>query len=98
MLDSSQSTAYHIQTLMSQKIPSGNEDEQQNQSQPQASSSNALDVQRNQLLAQSNMAEAELQRETEGLIQQMREEASNGTLPEYGKKIIDVLINYQGKI
>ena len=56
------------------------------------------DVQRRQLLAQSKKEEAELQKETEDLIQKMHEEASAGQIPEYGKKIIDVLLNYQGKV
>lgn len=47
-------------------------------------------------MAQANKEEAELQKETEVLIEKMHEQASVGEIPEFGKKIIDVLQNYQG--
>lgn len=61
-----------------------------------SSSTSAREVQRRQLMIQSKKQEAEVQKETETLIRQMHEQASLGEIPEYGKKIIDVLLHYQG--
>ena len=54
-------------------------------------------MQRRQLNANTKAQEAELQRETEVLIEKMGVQATNGNIPEYGRSIIDVLMNYQGK-
>lgn len=123
-LDSSQSTAYHLQGLMSQRSldldaeqqqqqqqsatsqqqqPTTSQQQQptasqqQQQLQPTSSSTNFRDLKAQQVLAQASKDEADLQRETEVLIQNMHEQASREEIPEFGKRIIEVLQNYQGK-
>lgn len=56
---------------------------------------NLREIQRRQHVSKE---EAQLQKETEGLIKQMHDQACEGEIPEYGKKIIEVLMNYQGNI
>ena len=102
MLDSSQSTAFHLQGLISQRIQEKDDQQQQQQQQkptskgvPRSSTMNFREMHRKQ---QASKDEVELQKQTEKLIQDMHDEASAGNIPEYGKRIIDVLLNYQGKI
>lgn len=102
-LDATQETAYCLQKLMSQKQQNDALRETQNSQMNLVIAATSKpphfrDLQRKQLAVTSKDQETELQAETEGLIDKMREQASSGNIPEYGQAIIDVLRNYQGNI
>lgn len=97
----SQSTAYHLQNLVTQLNEAtydvGDAQHQQQQQQPSAKK-NKAPPRSMQLSSKARKDEADLQKETHELIQRMREQANVGEIPEYGKRIIDVLLHYQGKL
>lgn len=88
-----------MRELLSQKNSHDTNKEKLNSksdSQSRSQCRNAREVQRKKMTANVHAQEAEQQRETEVLIERMRDQASNGNIPQYGQTIIDVLMNYQG--
>lgn len=101
-LDATQTTAYKLKDLLSKKKSDDVFKEQQKptfiyDSRSRTKTQNIRDIQRKQLAAYTKAQEADMQKETGDLIERMREQAVEGNIPEYGKSIIEVLMNYQGK-
>lgn len=84
--------------MISQRQYSGDIQIEQKLPHPNAKASRTIPTLRElKRQQQASKEEVDLQKKTEKLIQQMHEQASEGNIPEFGKRIIDVLLNYQGK-